>query len=136
MRAHLFRLIRWGIVLLAAYVAWKVVPVYAAALRFDSYLSEAARHGAAAGLPAREIQENALWEAHQLNLPISPEDIQIQVRAEQQLLSEERLVMARVAYQVPLDVGPRRVVLNFHASASAQATVSSGEVRDLKKFVE
>jgi len=136
MRILLSRLLRWGVILLVAYIAWKIVPVYSAALRFDSYMSELARHGAAAGLPGPEIQENALWEAHQLNLPIGPEDIQIQVRAEQQLLSEEHLVLARVAYQVPVDLGPRQVVLNFHAFASAQATVSSGEVRDLKKFVE
>ena len=136
MRILLSRLLRWAVILLAAFIAWKIVPVYSAALRFDSYISELARHGAAAGLPVREIQEGALWKARQLDLPISPEDIQIQVRAEQQLLTEERLVMARVAYQVPVDLGPRRVVLNFHASALERATATSGEVRDLKKFTE
>ena len=133
---YLSRVARWGIILCLAYVAWKIVPVYVAAFRFQSNLNEFAREGAAAGLADYEIQEKILWEADKLDLPVSADDLHIDIAMEKQLLTDMRMVMVRVAYEVPVDLGPRQVVLNFHALGSGQAEVRSQEVDDLKKSVE
>lgn len=136
MRHYLSRAVRWGIILSVAYIGWKIVPVYSAALRFESYLDEYARHGAVAGLGEYEIQEGILWKAQQLDLPVRAQDLHIEISTEKKLLTDLRVVMARVAYEVPVDLGPRQVVLNFHAVGSGQAEVSSREVKELRRFVE
>jgi len=107
--------IRSVVVLGLALAVWKVAPVYAAALRFHLVLSEACRTGATARAPEQEIRNDILFKARQLNLPIRPHHIDVQVRP--------RLVSALVAYQVPVAVGPRQIVLNFRATAQERPLV-------------
>ncbi len=49
------RLARWAVIGLVVYVAWKFVPVYVSALRFEYALDQYVRHSATVGLPAREV---------------------------------------------------------------------------------
>jgi len=130
------RLSRWVLIALAAYLGWKFVPVYSAALRFDSYVGDRARYGARTGLSAQEIESGILRDARDLELPVQSQDIDIHVGTEHQIVTDERLVVARVAYQVPVNMGPRQVLLNFHASALERAEVASRDVRELKHFAE
>ena len=136
MKYYLSRAIRWGIILIVAYVGWKIVPVYSAAIRFESYLSEYARYAAGAGLAEHEIQKDILWKARQLDLPVRAQDLRIEIATEKQLLTDVRMVMVHAGYKVPVDLGPRQVVLSFHALGSGRAEVSSAEVNDVKKSVE
>ena len=82
-----------------AFAVWKVVPVYASALRFHLALSEACKTAATGNHGYEDIRKDILFKARQLDLPIRPHQIELQVRP--------RLVSAIVAYQVPIELGPR-----------------------------
>ena len=98
-----------------ALAVWKVVPVYASALRFHLALSEACKTAATGSHGYEDIRRDILFKARQLNLPIRPHQIELQV--------QPRLVSAIVAYQVPIELGPRPFVLNFRATAQERPLV-------------
>ena len=106
---YLAKAIRWTVLLTVAFLSWKVVPVYAAALRFNFALSEACKTGAMGRLSLPEIRDNILFKARQLGLPIGPRNIDLQI--------QNRLIRARVSYQVPVELGSRQLLLNFQATA-------------------
>lgn len=120
--------LHWGVILVVAYVAWKIVPVYAAANRFERALGDYARSGATSGLSGDEIHDNILWRARQLELPLRPMDVQVE--------TEGRSVSVRSAYQVPVELGPWRVVLNFQAATHEQALITKEDLEQLKKALE
>ena len=126
---HLSKIVHWAVFLGLAFAMWRIAPVYAAALRFHLALSEACRTGATGRIPEHEIRSDILFRARQLDLPIRPYNIELQVRP--------RLVSARVAYQVPVELGPRRVVLNFHATAAeAPLVVLEGGEETIWKLLD
>ena len=113
--------IRWAVLLAVAWVIWKVVPVYGAALRFNFAVAEACKTGATGRVPVDEIRGDILFKADQLELPIRQENIKLDYQG--------RRVRARVTYQVPIELGPRQFVLRFHATADERplVVVESGE---------
>jgi hypothetical protein len=122
-------MIRWFILILVAFVSWKVGPIYAASLRFNFAVSEACKTGATGRLPLEDIRNDILFKAEQLDLPVYPEDIRLRVSA--------HLVGARVAYEVPVDLGPREWLLKFHASAlETPLVVMVGGEQDMRKARE
>ena len=124
---HLSKIVHWAVFLGLSFATWRVAPVYAAALRFHLALSEACRTAATARIPEHEIRNDILFRARQLDLPIRPYNIELQVRP--------RLVSAVVAYQVPVELGPRQVVLNFHATADeAPLVVIEGGEESFRKL--
>ena len=126
---YVSKTIHWVVFLGLAFATWQIGPVYAAALRFHLALSEACRTGATGRIPEHEIRNDILFRARQLDLPIRPYHIDLQVRP--------RLVSASVAYQVPVELGPRRVVLNFHATAAeAPLVVIEGGEESFRKLLD
>lgn len=107
--------IRWAVFLALAFVMWRVAPVYASALRFHLALSEACRTGATGRISEHEIRSDILFRARQLELPVRPYHIELQIRPQR--------VSARVAYRVPVELGLRQLTLNFHATASERPLV-------------
>ena len=125
---YVSKAIHWVVFLGMAFVMWRIVPVYAAALRFHLAVSEACRSGATARVPEHEIRNDILFRARQLDLPIRPYNIALQV--------QPRLVRASVAYQVPVELGPRRFTLNFHATAAeAPLVVIEGGEESFQKLL-
>jgi hypothetical protein len=121
---------RWLIVLLIAYVTFKVVPVYGRALRFEYNLDNAIRFAATVKASTTEIVEDILWQAEHLNLPIERQNVKVQI------YPQERLVMARVSYQVPVELGPQQVVLDFHANSRERALMTASDVETLREVLE
>ena len=126
---HLSKIIHWAVFLGLAFATWQIAPVYAAALRFHLALSEACRTGATGRIPEHEIRNDILFRARQLELPIRPYNIELQVRPRQ--------VSARVAYHVPVELGPRQLMLNFHATAAeAPLVVLEGGEESFQKLLD
>ena len=96
-------------------VLWEVAPVYASALRFRLALSEVCRTAATGRHDPGAVRNDILQKARLLDLPIRPHHIEVQV--------EPQLVSAVVAYQVPVELGPRQLVLNFRAAAQERPLV-------------
>ena len=126
---HLSKIVHWAVFLGLAFATWRVAPVYAAALRFHLALSEACRTGATGRIPEHEIRNDILFRARQLDLPIRPYNMELQVRP--------RRVSARVAYQVPVELGPRQLTLNLHATAAeAPLVVLEGGEESFRKLLD
>ncbi|MGH9786207.1 MAG: hypothetical protein ACRD88_18715 [Terriglobia bacterium] len=109
------KIVRSVIVLGLAVVVWEIVPVYASALRFRMALSEACRTAATGRHGPEEVRNDVLSKARLLDLPVRPHHIEVQV--------QPQLVSAIVAYQVPVELGPREFVLNFRAAAQERPLV-------------
>jgi hypothetical protein len=121
--------VRWAVILVLAFLAWRVVPVYASALRFRFALSEACMTGASGRLPVDDIRDDILFKARRLELPVGPEHIEIH--------KDGIYVKARVVYQVPVNLAMRQVTLKFHATAEEMPMVVSVDGGDsLKKVLE
>lgn len=121
--------VRWLFMLGVALLLWKIGSVYAAALRFNLALSEVCRTGATGGHTEQEIREDILFKARQLDLPIRPQEIELE--------REGSLVSAQVSYQVPIELGPRRFDLRFHARARETPLVIEVGGKDvLRKALE
>lgn len=125
---YLSRALRWGVFLGLIYVGWKVIPAYAAALQFERSLADYTRSGATAGLSGDEIHSNILWRARQMKLPVGPQHIWVE--------TGERVAMARVTYQVPIELGPWDVVLNFNPASREHALITKKDIEQLKKALE
>lgn len=121
--------VRWAVILVLAFLAWRVGPVYASALRFHFALSEACKTGASGRLSVDDIRDDILFKARSLELPITPEHIEIR--------KDRTHVKARVVYEVPVNLAVRQVTLKFHAAAEEMPmVVSVGGDDSYKKVVE
>lgn len=108
--------IRWTLLFAIAWPIWKIAPVYAAALRFKFAVSEVCKTGATARLAPHEIRDDILFKAKQLDLPIRQRNIEVRI--------QHPHVSAVVKYEVPIELGPRQIVLNFHAAAEEMPLVN------------
>ena len=124
------RLARWAVIGLVVYVAWKFVPVYVSALRFEYALDQYVRHNATVGLPARDVQDYVLWKARYLNFPVRPQDVAVEVWPAQ------RIVQARVAYRVPVDPGLHEVVLSFHVESRDKGLLTGIDLQKAKRALD
>lgn len=107
--------VRSAILIGLAVVLWEIVPVYASALRFRLALSEACRTAATGKHGPEEVRSDILRKAQLLDLPIRPHHVDVHV--------QPRLVSAVVAYQVPVELGPRQIILDFRAAAQERPLI-------------
>ena len=110
------QVIRTVALLAVALVTWEVVPVYAAALRFHLALSEACRTGATGRHGPEAVRSDILFRARQLALPVRPYQVEVRV--------QPRQVSAVVAYEVPVRLVLRPIVLSFRATAQERPLIS------------
>ncbi len=106
---------RFVVFLGLAVVAWEIAPVYASALRFHLALSEACRTAATGRHRPEQVRSDILCKARQFGLPIRPHQVEVRV--------QPRQVSALVAYEVPVTLGPRQMVLNFRAAAQERPLI-------------
>lgn len=116
---YLKRIVRWALLLLVAFVGWKVGVPCAAALRFQFALSEAAQTGATGGHNVEAITDDIMFKARQLDLPIQAENVEVRVK--------QREVQAHVIYEVPIDLGFREIRLKFHPKANERSMIIRGD---------
>ncbi len=92
------------------YTGYKIVPVMWANMQFRQAIEEQARQSCYTKDTPQEIQSLVLRQAHQLELPVQPDDI-----------TAERIaggVSIKVDYTVPIDLLVRTVELKFSPSAT------------------
>ncbi|MCB1055830.1 MAG: hypothetical protein KDD11_10010 [Acidobacteria bacterium] len=90
----MFGCLLWAVVLaVALMIAWKAVPVKVASAKLYDYMEEIAR------FPGKRSEANIkkaiLAQADELELPVEPEDVEVQ-------LSRDKIKM-KVEYTVPLE---------------------------------
>ena len=123
-------LTRWGVILLLVHAGWKVVPVYAAALRFEQDVATFARVGATEGQDEGEILYHVLERARYLELPVKPENVRIlNDRA-------EKMVLARLEYHVAVDLGYHELRLKFRANLRERALLTQQDLDQMRRAVE
>jgi hypothetical protein len=87
-------------------------------------LYEATRDGATTRSPAESIRERIRWSAKSLDVPLRPEDLQVEVD------SRSRLVTSRATYVVPVHLLVTKVELKFRAMSSEFPTLSAADFNE------
>jgi hypothetical protein len=105
-----FKAISFTVVLvIAIYVAFKLVPIYVAEYQLTDKLSEEARYGVVNRFTEDRIKDDIMKEVGELEIPVKREDIRVS--------STMQVVKIAVDYTVPVDLLLYHLDIHFTPSS-------------------
>ena len=102
-----------AVLIMAAYTAFKVIPVYIAEYQLADKMQEQARFAVVNHYSEEQIRDNVYKTVQELDIPVAREQIKV--------LASQQLVQISLDYTVPVDLIVYRMQLHFTPSSENRA---------------
>lgn len=99
-----------ALLFVAAYGAYKLLPVYLSAYQFDDAIKEEAKFGSGSTKTDEQIHSIIMKRAAEFDIPVQPDQVKVRRNGSDLIISAD--------YRVTVDVPSYPIVLNFHPSSS------------------